>query len=316
MATGLYQAVTNPVQTVSGLLDVGAGALQKVLPKPVVDFVNQFENNPEAAQRAVNAATAVGGAMKERYGSAESIKNTIATDPVGAMGDLSTLLGGMGGMGRMTASGLRSGGATQLAQGFQKAGDIYAKASDLTNPITLAGKGVSKTADMASALAKLGLGLKTGVGTEPITQAVKAGRGVLNPDGTLTADRIVLTAEEYSSKLVAADEEFTAALPGGAGLVVLDGTVTPDLEAEGWAKDRIRELQDLRKSSGLDVGDRISVVMAVPAGRADWARAHRDLIAGEILATRFEFGEPADGVEIGDGVRVRIVKVGKAVGAG
>jgi len=176
MISGLYHAVTNPVQTVSGLLDVGAGALQKVLPKPVVDFVNQFESNPEAAQRAMDAATAVGGAMKERYGSVEGIKNTIATDPVGAMGDLSTLLGGMGGMGRMTASGLKAGGANQLAQGFQKAGDIYAKASDLTNPITLAGKGVSGTADLVGALTKYGLGLKTGVGVEPITQAVKAGR--------------------------------------------------------------------------------------------------------------------------------------------
>ena len=58
---------------------------------------------------------------------------------------------------------------------------------------------------------------------------------------------------------------FTAAaLADGAGLVVLDGTVTPELEAEGWAKDRIRELQELRKSTGLDVSDRISVVMSVP----------------------------------------------------
>ena len=48
------------------------------------------------------------------------------------------------------------------------------------------------------------------------------------------------------------------------GLVVLDGTVTEELEAEGWAKDRIRELQELRKSTGLEVSDRISVVMAVP----------------------------------------------------
>ena len=38
---------------------------------------------------------------------------------------------------------------------------------------------------------------------------------------------------------------------------------------------------------------------------AQWARTHSDLIAGEILATSFEFGEPADGTEIGDGVRVR-----------
>jgi isoleucyl-tRNA synthetase len=48
------------------------------------------------------------------------------------------------------------------------------------------------------------------------------------------------------------------------------------------------------------------VVMSVPAERADWAAAHRDLIAGEILATSFEFGEPVDGVAIGDGVRVAI----------
>jgi isoleucyl-tRNA synthetase len=113
---------------------------------------------------------------------------------------------------------------------------------------------------------------------------------------------------EYDSRLVAADPEFTAALPDGAGLVVLDGTVTPELEAEGWAKDRIRELQELRKSTGLDVSDRIRVVISVPAGRAEWARTHRDLIAGEILATSFEFGEPAEAVEIGDGVRVSIAK--------
>ena len=105
---------------------------------------------------------------------------------------------------------------------------------------------------------------------------------------------------------------MTAALPGGAGLVVLDDTVTPELEAEGWAKDRIRELQDLRKSSGLDVSDRITVVMAVPAERAQWADTHRHLIAREILATGFEFCEPDqelnDGVQIGDGVRVAIAK--------
>jgi isoleucyl-tRNA synthetase len=84
--------------------------------------------------------------------------------------------------------------------------------------------------------------------------------------------------------------------------------LTPELEAEGWAKDRIRELQELRKSAGLDVSDRISVVMSVPAERAEWAAAHRDLIAGEILATSFEFGESTDAAEIGDGVRVAISK--------
>jgi isoleucyl-tRNA synthetase len=151
-------------------------------------------------------------------------------------------------------------------------------------------------------------GPRLGKDVQAAIKAVKAGEGVLNPDGTLTAGPAVLQPDEYNSRLVAADPEFTAALPGGAGLVVLDGTVTPELEAEGWAKDRIRELQELRKSTGLDVSDRICVVMSVPAERAEWARTYRDLIAGEILATSFEFGEPADAAEIGDGVRVSIAK--------
>jgi isoleucyl-tRNA synthetase len=152
-------------------------------------------------------------------------------------------------------------------------------------------------------------GPRLGKDVQAAIKAVKAGEAIVNTDGTLTAGPAVLQADEYSSRLVAADPEYTTALPDGAGLVVLDGTVTPELQAEGWAKDRIRELQGLRKSTGLDVSDRISVVMSVPQARADWASAHSDMMAREILATSFEFGEPDGGIEIGDGVRVAIAKV-------
>jgi isoleucyl-tRNA synthetase len=151
-------------------------------------------------------------------------------------------------------------------------------------------------------------GPRIGKDVQAAIKAVKAGEGVVNPDGTLTAGPTTLLPEEYSSKLVAADPAFTVALPGGAGLVVLDGTVTEELEAEGWAKDRIRELQELRKSTGLDVSDRISVVIDVPADRAGWAEIHSGLIAREILATSFEFGELPAGADIGDGVRASIAK--------
>jgi isoleucyl-tRNA synthetase len=152
-------------------------------------------------------------------------------------------------------------------------------------------------------------GPRLGKDVQAAIKAVKAGEAVANDDGTLTAGPAVLQPGEYSSRLVAADPEYTAALPDGAGLVVLDGTVTEELEAEGWAKDRIRELQELRKSTGLDVSDRISVVMSVPSAHEGWARTHSELIAREILATSFEFGEPVDGSEIGDGVQVAIAKV-------
>ena len=93
-AGGLYEAITSPIQTAKGVLDIGAGALQKALPESAVNFINQFEGNPAAAARAVEAANAAGGLIKDRYGSYEGIKRTLAEDPVGAAADLSTLLTG------------------------------------------------------------------------------------------------------------------------------------------------------------------------------------------------------------------------------
>ncbi len=187
------------------------------------------------------------------------------------------------------------------------ADELNVKAVDLTDDIAAYGR-FELTVNAREAGPRIGKDVQAAI------KAVKAGEGVLNADGTLSAGPAVLLPAEFTSKLVAAEPEWTAALPDGAGLVVLDGAVTPELEAEGWAKDRIRELQDLRKNTGLDVSDRVEVLMSVPAdgsARAQWARTHRDLIAGEILATSFEFVEPdalSDGSEIGDGVRVSIVR--------
>ncbi|AFM17265.1 Isoleucyl-tRNA synthetase [Mycolicibacterium chubuense NBB4] len=181
------------------------------------------------------------------------------------------------------------------------ADELNVKAVELTDDIETHGR-FELTVNARVAGPRLGRDVQAAI------KAVKAGEALVNADGTLTAGPAVLQPGEFSSRLVAADAEFTAALPDGAGLVVLDGTVTPELEAEGWAKDRIRELQELRKSTGLDVSDRISVVISVPQAHQEWARTHRDLIAGEILATSFEFGDPADSTEIGDGVRVAIAK--------
>jgi hypothetical protein len=180
LVSGLYHAVTNPVQTVSGIMDVAAGGLQNAMPKSVVDFVNKFESNPEAAQRAVIAANEAGGALKQRYGSVEGIKNTIATDPVGAMADLSTLITGAGGLARGGAIGLnaipKSAASLKTVSGLNTAADILGKAADVTNPVNAMVNLPSKAYDLAGALTKQGLALKTGVGTEPITQAVKAGQ--------------------------------------------------------------------------------------------------------------------------------------------
>ena len=152
-------------------------------------------------------------------------------------------------------------------------------------------------------------GPRLGKDVQKVIKAVKSGDWTESADGTVTAAGIALLPEEYTSRLVAAEPESTTALPGGSGLVVLDSTVTEELEAEGWAKDRVRELQDARRNLGLEVSDRISVVFEVPADRAEWAARHRDLIAGEVLATTFELGVAGDAaVDLGEGVRAAITK--------
>ncbi|MCV7136012.1 isoleucine--tRNA ligase [Mycobacterium hodleri] len=181
------------------------------------------------------------------------------------------------------------------------ADELNVKAVELTDDIDAYGRfEVAVNAKVA--------GPRLGRDVQAAIKAVKAGEGVVNPDGTLTAGPATLQPSEYTTKLVAAEPEWTAALPDGAGLVVVDGTLTPELRAEGWAKDRVRELQELRKSSGLEVSDRITLTMSVPAEYREWAEAHADMIAGEVLATGFAFGESVDGTEIGDGVRVSITK--------
>ena len=134
---GVVQAVVSPLQTLTSLLDMSAGALRNTLPKPVVSFIDKFDSDPEAAQRASNVATAVGGMYKDRYGSYEAIKRTFAEDPVGAAGDLSTLLTGGG----AAASKL---GATQAGAAMSRAGNVINPmrpiAPVIEAPFKLAGK--------------------------------------------------------------------------------------------------------------------------------------------------------------------------------
>ncbi|MFE6864371.1 isoleucine--tRNA ligase [Nocardia sp. NPDC057668] len=152
-------------------------------------------------------------------------------------------------------------------------------------------------------------GPRLGKQVQTVIKAVKAGEWSESADGVVTAAGIALLPEEYTQRLVAAEPDSTAALPGNAGLVVLNSVVTEELEAEGWARDLIRDLQETRKSQGLDVSDRISVVLEVPAERLSWAQTHRDLIAGEILATALTFGDAgADAADIAGGVRAAVSK--------
>ncbi|MCX5045995.1 isoleucine--tRNA ligase [Aldersonia sp. NBC_00410] len=182
------------------------------------------------------------------------------------------------------------------------ADEVNVKKVDLTPNVDVHGK-FELVVNARAAGPRLGKDVQT------VIKAVKAGDWAEDAEGVVRAAGIVLLPEEYTQRLVAAEPESTAALPGNAGLVVLNSTVTEELEAEGWARDVIRELQEARKSAGLDVSDRISLVLEVDAAHEDWAGRHRDLIAGEVLATEFGLGAAGPGaVDVLDGVRARITR--------
>lgn len=134
-ATGLYEAVTSPVQTIKTIGDIGAGALRSAVPTSVRDFIDRFDADPASTQRAMDVANAVGGMYKERYGSLEGIKRTLAEDPVGAAGDLSTLLTGGAGATRI-AAGAAGRAAPSVAAPLAQAAGALETAATATNPLS------------------------------------------------------------------------------------------------------------------------------------------------------------------------------------
>ncbi|ALL77485.1 isoleucine--tRNA ligase [Pseudonocardia sp. EC080610-09] len=137
-------------------------------------------------------------------------------------------------------------------------------------------------------------GPRLGSDVQKCIRAVKAGEWSQEADGSVVAAGITLTDGEFTEKLVAADPERTQALPGNAGLVVLDTTVTPELAAEGTARDVVRVVQQARRDAGLAVADRIGLTLDGPDAVLDAVRTHEAFVAGEVLATAVSYGS-ADG---------------------
>lgn len=153
-------------------------------------------------------------------------------------------------------------------------------------------------------------GPRLGKDVQKAIKAVKAGNYERTNHGTVIADGVELQPDEFTERLVAADPTATAQIDGVDGLVLLDTHVTEELEAEGWAADVIRGLQDARKLMDLEVSDRITVTLGVPAEKEQWALRHADTIAGEVLATSLDIivGDIPDGLSIVSDVTAAITK--------
>jgi isoleucyl-tRNA synthetase len=124
----------------------------------------------------------------------------------------------------------------------------------------------------------------------------KTGDWSVAEDGTVTSGGLALVEGEYALDTVAGDASggtATGVLPRG-GFVVLDTEVTPELEAEGTARDLVRAVQQARKDAGLAVSDRIALTVSAPAEVLDAARTHEGLLAEETLATSVSYADAAE----------------------
>jgi isoleucyl-tRNA synthetase len=131
-------------------------------------------------------------------------------------------------------------------------------------------------------------GPRLGRDVQTAIQASKSGDWSVAADGTVTAGGLVLQEGEYALDTVAGGgDAATGILPRG-GFVVLDTALTPELEAEGVARDLVRAVQQARRDAGLEVSDRIVLTVVASSAVADAARTHQDLIAAETLATSID----------------------------
>jgi isoleucyl-tRNA synthetase len=75
------------------------------------------------------------------------------------------------------------------------------------------------------------------------------------------------------------------------GFVYVDMLLTPELEAEGYAREIIRRIQDMRKEIDLRVEDRIRAVVDIESKPIlDLAMQKKEHIASEVRAADFEMG--------------------------
>ena len=117
---------------------------------------------------------------------------------------------------------------------------------------------------------------------------------------TLTLDDVEITSQDIEGWLVASSS---------TGLVVaLDATITDELRAEGIARELVNRIQNLRKDTGLEVTDRIRILLQQQDTLEQAVRANEAYIKAETLANEILFADTLQGEEVAfDDIVTKIV---------
>ena len=93
--------------------------------------------------------------------------------------------------------------------------------------------------------------------------------------------------------------------------VALDITITPELEAEGNAREFVNRIQKIRKDSGFELTDRIEVKVSANNGMKNSLVQFNTYICAEILADKLEIVPeiPEDTTPVAIGIDVNDVSL-------
>lgn len=152
------------------------------------------------------------------------------------------------------------------------------------------------------------VGKKFGKKVQELIKAGKAGEFTLNANGTVDIAGEVLSLGEYETAFLT--EEGSEADSTPRCVVILDTELNDELLREGEAREIIRAVQDLRKSSGFEVSDHIQIQYeTTSANLKETLTKFGALIAGEVLAQSITEGRGSESIEIeGETLKLSLTK--------
>ena len=122
----------------------------------------------------------------------------------------------------------------------------------------------------------------------------------LESTGRLTLDLAGTPAEIEAGEVEIYSEDIPGWVVANEGVltVALDVTVTDELRREGIARELVSKIQNIRKSSGFEIVDRIAVTLSSNEYSNAAIKEHKAYICNQVLADNLTIGEVTDGAEL------------------
>jgi isoleucyl-tRNA synthetase len=136
------------------------------------------------------------------------------------------------------------------------------------------------------------VGPRNGKAVGAIMAGARSGDWQLLDDGRVTVGGVTMEPDEF--QLTARARPGHEVAEEGDLLVALDTELTPELEAEGLAREVAHRLQTMRKAAGYEISDRVEVSIGGDQAAVARLEGFREWLAAEVLAVNLRLGA-ADG---------------------